>query len=84
MTTADLTPETLDPAVVRVLEQARAHILTHTLTGLPAATVTRACLHPTVQKAVARVNAMADSGDVLATRQACQAWNRALRAAVQL
>jgi len=66
-----------------VLIQARTHILTTTLAGLPAATVTHILLDPTVGKAVACVNAMADSGDVLATQHACQAWNRALKAAIQ-
>jgi hypothetical protein len=65
------------------LVQARAHILTHTLAGLPAATVAHLVLMPAVLAAVERMNAMADTGDVLATQQAAQAWNRALKVAIQ-
>ncbi len=65
------------------LTQTRAHILTQTLAGLPSASVARVLLAPNVTRAVVRLNAMADAGDVLGTQQAAQAWNRALRQAIQ-
>ena len=65
------------------LAQARKHVLTQTLAGLPAATVIRVLLAPAVERAMIRLNHVADSGDVLATQQAAQAWNRALKTAMQ-
>lgn len=64
------------------LTQARKHVLTQTLAGLPAATVTRVLLASAVERAMIRLNHLADSGDALATQQAAQAWNRALKTAI--
>ena len=71
---------TIDEQIDASITKARGHILTHTLAGLSKASVTRLFLSPIVGDAVARVNKMADSGDLLATQQACQAWNRACKA----
>lgn len=73
---------TLDDQCTASITKARHHILTQTLAGLPAATVTRVVLTPRVLAAVAHMNAMAETGDLLATQASAQAWNRALKMAI--
>jgi len=59
------------------------HIHDRTLADATLAEFT-ACLHdPQVQDAEAHVNAVALTGDMLATRAACQRWNDVWRSALK-
>ena len=69
--------------VAECLTQTRRHVLTQTLVGLSATTVTRVLLDSAVERAMIHLNHMAESGDVLATQQAAQAWNKTLKRAIQ-
>ena len=71
-----------DP-ILATLTRARHHLVTHTLHGYPASVITAALLDPGVLDAVAHVNTIAATGDVLATQGACQRWHRALQQALK-
>jgi hypothetical protein len=58
------------------------HIEVRTLAGLPAATVRLVRQVPAVRQAEDHAIALAHTGNVLATRASCQAWLRAIKAAL--
>lgn len=59
------------------------HIETKTLAGVPHDTVQAIRAFQTVRTAEDRTTVLAQSGDVLATQQAAQKWNTAIRQALK-
>ena len=65
--------------VARTIALAWAHIEARTLAGVSPEAVWRAAFDPRVWQAMQHVDAVAATGDVVGTQEACQAWNRAWR-----
>jgi hypothetical protein len=82
MTPTTLWPSPLPGPAWASWRTAWDHIETRTLAGVPAATVRLVRQMPAVRQAEDHAIGLAQSGDVLATRESCQAWLRAIKAAL--
>lgn len=59
------------------MAQAVEHILRKTLADARVEEMRAAMQHPAVRQAAARVDKIAQTGDVIGLRASCQAWNKA-------
>jgi hypothetical protein len=70
--------------MLNTLSRTWEHLFRRTLAALdPPAAIALLWHTPALVDHMARVERLALTGDVLATQQACQAWNKAVKQAVQ-